>query len=221
MTKATDTETVNLVVERFSIKTEQFSTDKHDALMSAARLAETILFVDIFGAVFYDTVASWGKKTVEYPSPKRVDTSDSCYKSNWHIPPYEYETGIRWKPFDCMQQFDVKVESRNTGAVYQGVVKLIAYVWADSEMRLGCLLDIVHRNEKQIEIAETGSVAVHMDNNSMDSIDNAHLINWSGGWEVSGLNFSTDEKAYKSSQIISFSPIDLRERIRDCAYRDR
>src|SRR5574341_1032829 len=116
MVTAIPTGTLDLVVERYEFSATRiynkyaFLTER-EAILRAATLAESILYNDIYGALQLDMVTGWGKGNVDYPKHREQGDDVAKWQSNWHIPPHEYEQGIRWKPLDGMQQFDVKIEA--------------------------------------------------------------------------------------------------------------
>ena len=219
--------TLDLVVERYIFRAWRPENNHFNALLSAARLAEGILYIDIYGALELDLIKGWGKSGPDYPKPKRQQDKVAEWKSNWIIPPYEYMAGIRWKPFDKMQQFQVKVEAVKKSNQYEGRVNLEAYVWDDAEVpyinsnRLGCLLDIVNRNKDYIILAETGRIAIPMDKNKKEGIDDASLGPYGKRWDIFGFLFPPDEIGDVGHRPIELKPIDIKRRHEDCAYRDR
>ncbi len=91
-----------------------------------------MLYEDIYGALQLDLVIGWGKGGPSY-LPDRTEHSDgaACWQGNWRIPPYEYEQGIRWKPLDGMQQFDVKVGPKTGDTSH----RLVRYTPIDVQKR--------------------------------------------------------------------------------------
>jgi len=220
-------ESLDLIVERYTFKTSDMEYTHFEALMSAAWLAEKILYNDIYGALELDLVKGWGQSGPTYPQPEEQHDKVAKWNSNWIIPPYEYMSGIRWKPLDGMQQFEVKVEAVKKEEKYEGRVHMIAYVWNDKEFpylgkdRTGCLLDIVDRSSEKIISAETGKIAIPMDKNKKEDISNAHLGEYGKRWDIFGFLFPPDEIGDVGHRPIELKPIDVEKRHADCAYRDR
>ncbi len=222
-----DEEFLDLIVERFEFDAGTHP-DKETALDKAAHEADTILYFDIYGALELDLVTHW-KKSVTYPSPSIRKEGNIAWKPKRFILPQDYEKGIRWIPFDGMQQFDVQIEARQTSTGYNAIVKLVAYVWDDikaGEGRIGCLLDLVDRTTKYNNrckpiIAETTKVKVPMDRNKMENINNASLYEGQDSCSVLGFEFLPNEIGDISYTDVTFTPIDIKERQEDCQWRDR
>jgi hypothetical protein len=222
---ANDQLPLDLIIERYRFNSRPCS-NQQAAVKEAARLAENILYIDVYGALQLDMAIGWGRHPPEYPKPREREDGVASWKPNWHIPPYEYERGIRWKPFDGMQQFDVSIEVQQHEDVYQGVVKIVAYVWDDGEGmgdgRMGCLLDIINRNREHVTLAETAKITIpNLGVNSKERINDAHLIDCMHPLTIHGFEFPPDENGDISYRKITFEPINVEQRRRDCAYRDR
>lgn len=213
---------LELVVERFKFQAKDTIRDKFDAVMQACSDAEHMLYNDIWGALKLD-LEGW-KSFDKYPEPKEISDSlgIALWKPNWIIPPHEYQSGIRWKPFDGMQQFDVKASANQEGDAYRGVVDVTAYVW-NEDKRIGCLLDLVNRNRRRdnLIIAETATIKIPSSGNTKDGINGAHIQNWGENMVLFGFGFPPNEKGDTSYKEFIFSPVDLIQRERDGAYRDR
>ena len=121
-----DTNQLDLVVERYKFATPKNYSARDEAIVVAARTAEGILYSDIWGALQLDLVIGWGKAGPTYPKRREINDSHARWLSNWHIPPYEYESGIRWKPLDGMQQFDVQVDAERKEKRYRGLINMVA-----------------------------------------------------------------------------------------------
>ena len=215
--------TLDLVVERYEFGAEMHST-RPEAIHEAARYAEKILYVDIWGALQLDLVIGWGKNSprLEYPKPMEKHDNVARWKPNFFIPPHEYEAGIRWKPLDEMQQFDVRTEARRIEEKYQSVVKMVAYVWDDlpHDGRIGCLLDVVNRNRNHNLLAERGRISTSFEDTTKQRIHDVilHRNQITEKWNI--LNFTPDERG-DTSRPITLEPIDIEEIEGSCAYRDR
>lgn len=215
---------IDLVVERYKFSADK-ANSRSEAIIKASSLADSILYNDIYGALELDLVKGWGKEGPNYPQCKEHNDGIARWKSRWHIPPHEYERGIRWKPLDGMQQFYVSLEVKKGERNYQGFVKIIAYVWDDKKYsgdgRVGCLLDIVDRNRDAVIFAETGRIAIPMDKNSKKGINDADLYLHGTRWHVGGFTFPPDSIGDVGHVPIKFVPIDINKRHEDCKYRDR
>jgi hypothetical protein len=222
-----ENETLELIVERYTFKTWSSEKTHMEALFRAASLAEGLLYCSIYGAIELDLIKGWGREGPNYPKPETRHDNVAEWKSNWIIPPYEYFKGIRWKPFDKMQQFEINVEAVKKGDQYEGRVHMVAYVWNDNSNvagggeRTGCLLDVVDRNRGQILLAETGKIIIPMDKNKKEGINDANLGRYGERWDVFGFLFPPDEIGDIGHRPIEFKPIDLDERHQECMYRDR
>ena len=223
-----DEEFLDLIVERFEFDAG-VHPDKATALDKAALEADTILYRDIYGALELDLATHW-KKSVTYPSPPIHKDGNIAWRPKRFILPQDYEQGIRWIPFDGMQQFDVQIEAQQTSTGYNAVVKLVAYVWDDinaGDGRRGCLLDLVDRTSKyanrcKAKIAETTRVKVPMDRNKKENINSAYLIEVQGPkFVVGGFEFLPNELGDISYTDVTFTPIDIEKRHEDCQWRDR
>jgi hypothetical protein len=221
-------ENLDLIVERYTFKTRYNNSTHFEAILSAAGLAEGILYHDIYGALDLDLVKGWGRSGPDYPQPKEQHDQIAKWNSNWIIPPYEYMSGIRWKPLDGMQQFEIRAEAVKKGEnSYEGRVQLVAYVWDDSGFpylhgeRTGCLLDIVNRNRENIISAETGKIAIPMDKNKKEDINSAQLNEYGQRLDIFGFEFPPDEIGDISHRPIELQPINIKKRHQDCAFRDR
>lgn len=218
-------ESLDLIVERYQFKADSADT-KRDALLSAARLAERVLYIDIAGALQLDLIIGWGKQSPNYPVPEEHSDGVAKWRPQWHIPPYEYESSIRWRPYDGMQQFDIGIESKEEENIHTGKVNMVAYVWDDKPLiigdgRKGCLLDVVNRNRDRIIFAESGRIAIPMDKNTKTDINHAHLDKYGDRWHIFGFEFPPDDRGDRSHRPVVFTAIDIEERHQDCGYRDR
>lgn len=153
---------MDLVVERYLIKASD-GLSHYEAIMDAARTAERILYADITGALQRDLKIPT-TSFCSYDKFRRNNGDGLSIASwrgkDWIIPPYLYEDGIDWVPFDGMQKFHVTIPS--TGRT--GIVEVNAFVWDDTSKtnfwRLGCLADIVNTNSKAIISAEGGRLQI-------------------------------------------------------------
>lgn len=213
-------DTLDLIVERFQFIADK-AKDRHQALLNAARHAERLLYVDIYGAIFYDLIEGWGKTSVSYPQPPKKNDDIASWNSNWHISPYEYASGLRWKPFDGMQQFEVKLDVHQDGENYVGQVNLIAYVWKDGVDRTGILVDIVGRNLNSIKNAENAIIKIPSAMNTKQDIDNANILPYGTEDHLFGFEYYPDAIGDVSHKKIEFKPINLEERKEGMNYRDR
>ena len=222
-----DGEFLDLIVERFEFDAG-IHPDKATALDEAALQADTLLSNDIWGGLEMDIGTGWSGST-RYPSPPIHKDGNVIWKPKRFILPQDYEQGIRWMPFDGMQQFDVQIEARQILTGYHAIIKLVAYVWDDikrGDGRLGCLLDLVDRtkyaNHCKAKVAETTRVRVAMNSNKKEDINGAHLNGDSSlGFFVSGFDFPQHEPGYRGSTQVTFTSIDIKKRHEDCMYRDR
>lgn len=219
-------DSLDLVVVRYEFGTKTDYSNRFEAIIDGARMAENILYIDIHGGLQLDLDIGWGGRSPDYPRPNEHNDGIASWQPNWHIPPYEYEAGIRWKPFDQMQQFDVKVGAIPENENYRGVVQIVAYVWDDrinlnEEGRLGCLVDALHRNKDRILLAEGSRISILMDKNSKDNINKANIVPYGDREDLFGFSFPPDDIGDTSHRPLDFTPIDIEEiRVRSIR-RDR
>jgi hypothetical protein len=224
-----DTPWMDLVVERYTIKTSN-KPNYYQAIMEAAWAAEKILYWDIGGALQLDLQDLWGKSTCKYPD-SRIEHKDAIATwkaTGWLIPPYLYEDGVDWVPYDGMQKFHVKTHADSLPLPkegYAGIVEVNAFVWDDTSKtnfwRLGCLADIVNRNSKNLILAEGGRLQIPLDKNQTKDIKDATLDKYSTDWVVSGFEFPPNDIGDISYRKITLNPIDIAQRNEMCNFRDR
>jgi len=219
-----ENKTLDLTVERYQFKTDPAKSE-NKALRMAAERAEIILYKDIWGALELDLNIHWSKSP-PYPNPAKVNDGHSVWQPKWFIPPHEYESKIRWKPLDQMQQFDVQTSAVEKNDSYQGIVSVDAYIWNDKisgrgDGRFGCLLDLTHRNKDRILLAETADVTIPMNINDLTSINNTYYMLWKDNMALFGFEFPPNEIGDISYKEFSFASIDIEKRTEECRYRDR
>ena len=217
---------LDLIVERYQFSAGKEKTELK-ALLTAASSLESMLYHAIYGGLQFDL----RKRPITYPDKNEVEDDCGVAKfrvdHNFHINPFllYHEDGINgWAPLDGLQKFDFRIElkKRLLGG-YRGVIHLTAFVWDDGEHRNGCLYDLVDRYHGNLLIGETGTIAIPMDSNKKEDISGFGLL-WNEKkkyWEICGPIFPPDEEGDISHHPIKLIPIDIKTRIKGCAYRDR
>jgi len=228
-----ETPWMDLVVEKYIIKTVSLSPNSHKAFMRAAKLSEKILYHDILGGLQLDLEDLWGKSTCTYPDSKKKgkDKYSEWEASNWMIPPYLYEEGVSWIPYDGMQKFYIETSIKQKqvgiipgmGTAYQGLAEVHAFVWNDKSFlkRYGCLADVIYRNKNEIVSAKSARLAIPLDKNEESDISKAYLLETGKKPEVLGFIFPPNEKGDISYREIDMEDIDIEKRCEMCQYRDR
>lgn len=225
---------LELRIDKFTFETAEGYNSRLEALLDASKQAERLLYSDIYGALELDLVKGWGKPGPTYPEPEtKIQNLNPNFnfpvqwRSNWHIPPYEYWDGIRWIPLDGNQVFDIKAETFKKSDKHYARTKLVVYMWNDERGfdRTGCLIDIPNRvydsDKFKITEALTSSIKIDMDKNTKMQIQTTRLSPYGVEEQITGFEFEPDSIGDIGHRKIEFKPIDMKQRKIDYEFRDR
>ena len=213
---------IDLRVEGYEFKTEP-KEDNFSAILEAARTAENILYCGINGALQLDLRNLWGQSNLDlkypevYQEGKDLQSQWRCHK--WMIPFEAYVMGLEWRPFDQMQKFRVKCETREIESKQVGIIKMNAFVPEEYRItghnRTGCLIDIVNRYKDRLITAKTATIRVPVANLKESLLRCGLAETFDTKIRLYGFGLPGDK------EVIQFQDINIEDRCRDAAYRDR
>ncbi len=234
---------LDLVVEMYNFPGHIQKTS-YDARMEGARMAEKILYKDIYDTLLSDVGGAHPRRPHPKFSPESLlNQIEKDRFAKWKIsegpgfmiPPEAYFRGIDWIPYDENQKFKVKVVSREIEIMkakgYRGVVQIDAFVLDDGYSgngnRLGCLVDVIHKNVVNDNIADGttysligGRIPVPMGGPHVPTfIENLRNVSLMVG-KLPGDYFLEGFKGLQEKRI-NFHPINLQERKKMGEDRDR